>query len=85
MAGAAYLRARALLREQVVSQMQAQLKDQLGRVDRAVKTKEIRLDRLVRSPSRSAQFEAALQGGKQSPEFATLRHDVARDWLLSQC
>src|SRR5512137_770342 len=50
MGGAAYLRARALLRDQVVGQMQAQISDQVGQVELAIKTKEIRLDRLVRSP-----------------------------------
>ncbi|MGE5138589.1 MAG: hypothetical protein ACM3JD_03920, partial [Rudaea sp.] len=50
MGGAAYLRARALLQDQVVRQMQAQLTDQVGQVDLSAKTKEIRLDRLVRNP-----------------------------------
>ncbi len=50
MGGAAYLRTRTLLRDQVVGQMQAQISDQVGQVELAIKTKEIRLDRLVRSP-----------------------------------
>src|SRR5512138_26265 len=61
MASAAYIRARSLLREQVVSQMQAQLQDQVGRLNATVKTKEIRLDREVRSTERKAQFQSALQ------------------------
>src|SRR5512135_3185106 len=58
MAGAAYLRSRALLREQVVGQMQAQLRDQLSRLDIDVKTKEIRLDRLVHGPTRTVELQA---------------------------
>ncbi len=50
MGGAAYLRARALLRDQVVGQMQAQISNQVGQVELTIKTKEIRLDRLVRNP-----------------------------------
>src|SRR5512146_2039563 len=61
MAGAAYLRSRALLREQVVDQMQAQLESSLSHTDTAVKTKEIRLDRLARGANRSAQIEGALR------------------------
>ena len=48
--GAAYLRTRALLRDQVVGHMRSQIVDQVGQVDLSVKTKEIRLDRLARSP-----------------------------------
>ncbi|HTP03231.1 MAG TPA: GAF domain-containing protein [Anaerolineales bacterium] len=79
MAGAAYLRSRALLREQVVGQMQTQLKDQLKRLDLTVKTKAIRLDRLARGPSRSAEFEAALKQGSGSTEFSILRAGLLRD------
>ena len=79
MAGAAYLRARTLLREQLVGQMQAQLRDQTGRLDLAVKTKEIRLDRLVRGPSRSAQFDAALHAGPQSTQFSEFRAGLFTD------
>jgi len=79
MAGAAYLRARTLLREQVVGQMQTQLKDQLQQLDLAVKTKAIRLDREARGPSRSAQFESALRQGPGSTEFSILRDGLFRD------
>ena len=79
MAGAAYLRSRTLLRAQVVGQMQAQLKDQIGRLDLTVKTKEIRLDRVARGPDRAAQLEAAIQNGSRSPGFATLRQDLSRE------
>lgn len=73
MAGAAYLRSRTLLREQVVSQMQTQLTTQLSQVDLAIKTKEIRLDRLVRSQGFASKFEVALHANPQSPEFKSVR------------
>src|SRR5512142_2176703 len=79
MAGAAYLRSRALLREQVVGQMQAQLKDQLARLDIDVKTKEIRLDRLAHGPNRVVELQAALSGSTQTAGFADLRQGLARD------
>src|SRR5512140_275373 len=60
MAGAGYLRARSLLREQVVGQMQAQLQDQVARFGDSIKTKEIRLDRLAHATAREAQLAAAL-------------------------
>src|SRR5512142_3280032 len=69
MAGAAYFRSRALLREQVVGQMQAQLKDQLSHLDLDVKTKEIRLDRWTHGPNRLTQLQAALTNGPQSAGF----------------
>ncbi|MFH1186233.1 MAG: GAF domain-containing protein [Chloroflexota bacterium] len=62
MGSAAYVRTRALLRQQVIGQMRVQIIDQLGDVDLAVKTKRIRLDRLVRSPDVQAASERALRG-----------------------
>lgn len=79
MAGAAYFRARTLLREQVVGQMQAQLKDQLSQLDLEVKTKEIRLDRWAHGPSRSAELQAALTNGPDSPGFADLRQGLSQE------
>ncbi len=79
MATAAYFRARSLLQEQVVGQLQAQLKDQLARLDLAVKTKEIRLDRVTRGPGRSALFAAALQGGPGSQQLAGLQGSLMQD------
>src|SRR5512135_2399911 len=60
MGGAAYLRARTLLREQVVSQMQAQITTQVSQVELTVKTKEIRLDRLVRGPDFASKVSQVL-------------------------
>ncbi len=71
--GAAYFRSRTLLHDQVVSQMQTQITTQLSQVDLAIKTKEIRLDRLVRSQSFASNFEMALHANSQSTDFQTLR------------
>jgi len=60
MGGAAYLRSRDLLRNQVIGQMGAQIVDQVEDVNLSVKTKEIRLDRLVRSPDLIAASQRAL-------------------------
>src|SRR5574341_849727 len=60
MAGSAYLRARTLLREQVVQQMQNLMITQLNQVNVIIKTKEIRLDRLIRRDDFSTALESAL-------------------------
>ena len=62
MAGAAYLRSRALLQQQVVGQMQSQLQYQLAHFDDVVKTKEIRLDRVTRTPALQAKLAAVITG-----------------------
>src|SRR5512135_1645941 len=79
LAGAAYLRSRSLLREQVVSQMQTQLKDRVSRLDLAVKTKEIRLDRVVRAPTRLVELQSALTGGTETAGFADLQQGLPQD------
>ncbi len=78
MAGAAYWRARDLLRAQVVGQMQAQLQEQLTGFDQSIKTKEIRLDRIARTPAREAQLAAAL-AGSTSIDSAALQQSLAAD------
>ena len=63
MGGAAYLRSRALLQSQVVAQMQVQIVDQVGDVDLSIKTKRIRLDRLVRNADFQSTAQRALNSG----------------------
>src|SRR5512143_1699045 len=63
MGGAAYWRARGLLQNQVVEQMRAQIVDQVGDVDLSIKTKRIRLDRLVRNSEFQSVAQSALSGG----------------------
>jgi GAF domain-containing protein/HAMP domain-containing protein len=79
MSGAAYLRARTLLRDQVVNQLQTQLTTQLRQADLAIKTKEIRLDRLIRSPDFKIGFQQALMTDRGAAEFAALRDNLAND------
>jgi GAF domain-containing protein/HAMP domain-containing protein len=79
MGGAAYLRARTLLRQQVIAQMQTSMTTQLKQVELGIKTKEIRLDRLVRRPDFAAEMELALQTSRQTGEFATLRQAIQNE------
>jgi GAF domain-containing protein/HAMP domain-containing protein len=76
MAGAAYLRTRALLREQVIDQTQSLLNLQLASVDRTLKTKQIRLDRLMRQGDYASTLELALHANPQSSEFRNIRSAV---------
>lgn len=76
MAGAAYLRTRALLREQVIDQTQSLLNLQLANVDRTIKTKQIRLDRLVHRGDFGRTIELALHANPLSSEFQNIRSDV---------
>ncbi len=78
MGAAAYLRARALLRDQVVGQMQAQISNQVGQVELTIKTKEIRLDRFVRNPvfiSKVAQVLSA-----PADQLGPLRAEFTQDF-----
>ncbi len=77
MAAGAYVRARTLLREQVVGQMQAQLTVQLDELDRMIKIKNIRLDRLLYRPDTATHLETALQADPQSEEFKQARQELA--------
>src|SRR5574341_698733 len=79
MAGAAYFRARALLRGQVVNQMQTQLTSQIDQANVIVKTKEIRLDRVVRTQNFANDIDTALHVAPQSEEFKMAREELARE------
>jgi GAF domain-containing protein/HAMP domain-containing protein len=79
MAGAAYFRSRTLLRSQVVNQMQIQLTSQIDQADVIVKAKEIRLDRVVRSPNFANDLETALHANPQSAEFGSVRDEFTRE------
>src|SRR5574341_1391337 len=79
MAGAAYLRSRALLRGHVVNQMQTQLTSQIDQANVIVKTKEIRLDRVVRTQNFANDIDTALHVAPQSEEFKMAREELARE------
>ncbi|HEY5982385.1 MAG TPA: GAF domain-containing protein [Anaerolineales bacterium] len=66
MGGAAYLRTRDLLRNQAAGQMSAQILNQVESVNLAAKTKQIRLDRLVRAPDFATAANRALPGNAGS-------------------
>src|SRR5258708_2791040 len=74
--GAAYLRSRSLLREQVINQMQSQLVTQLSQTDLGIKTINIRLDRVVRSPDFKDDFQQALSTDRQSPGYSQIRDNL---------
>ena len=78
MGGAAYVRARTLLRDQVVGQMQAQITGEVEQVDLSIKTKEIRLDRLVRSSDFVAAASRGAVTSPESPDIAPLQSDFDR-------
>lgn len=76
MAGAAYLRTRALLQEQAVTQSQNLLITQLKIIDREVGNKEARLEHLLESSDFTILIELALHANPQSPEFREIRNGV---------
>ena len=76
MAGAAYFRTRGLLRQQVVNETQAQMTTQLSQMELAVKTKDIRLDRLLRNPDFANQIASTLSSNPQSATFTALRNEI---------
>jgi GAF domain-containing protein/HAMP domain-containing protein len=73
MAGAAYYRARTLLRDQVVEQSQNLLSTELENVESEIKAKEIRLDRLVHREDFGLLIELALHANIQSEEYQEIR------------
>src|SRR5512134_489798 len=73
MAGAAYLRARGLLREQVIEQSQSLMNTQIASWELEIKTKEIRLDRLIHQGDFASQLELALHANPQSREYDEVR------------
>lgn len=76
LAGAAYLRTRALLREQVIDQTRSLLNSQLVSVDRTLKTKQIRLERLVHRGDYASTLERALHTDARSSTFPDIRAEV---------
>jgi GAF domain-containing protein/HAMP domain-containing protein len=79
LAGAAFLRFRTLLRDQVINQTQGLITAQIQQMDLAVKTKNIRLDRIIRYPNVENQIETALNTDPKSLEFITLRNNLDQE------
>ena len=83
MAGAAYYRTRALLQDQVIDQTNNQIISELNVVARDIKTKEIRLDRMVRRDDFSSLLELALQLNPQSAEFLLIRENLLNRFAVT--
>lgn len=73
MAGVAYLRTRTLLREQVVNQSQSLMNTQVATWERQIKTKEIRLDRLIHQGDFVANLNRALEADPQNADYGAIR------------
>jgi len=76
MAGAAYLRAQTLLREQALLQMRNLLASQVSELRTEFKAKAIRLDRLVRRSDISSLLERAAHANRKNADFLTLRAEI---------
>ena len=80
MAGAAYLRTRALLQEQAATQSQNLLTTQLKIIDREVGNKETHLEHLLGSSDFTILMELALHANPQSTEFREIRDGVLKEF-----
>jgi HAMP domain-containing protein len=78
MAGAAYLRARALLQEQAVAQSQNLLTTQIEIIDREITNKEAHLKRLLESGDFTILTELALHANPKSSEFREIRNSIIK-------
>ncbi len=79
MAGAAFLRARTLLRDQVITQTQGLMTAQIQQMDLGVKTKNRLLDQIVRLPNIAVQIGTALKSDPKSTEFSAVRRDFYQE------
>ncbi|PIV26026.1 MAG: hypothetical protein COS37_08520, partial [Anaerolineae bacterium CG03_land_8_20_14_0_80_58_20] len=76
MAGAAYVRTRQLLEEQVVTQMQNQVTTEMNAAQNAMKVKQIRLDRIARRPDFTNAMDTLLGKARGTPAFSAARNQV---------
>jgi GAF domain-containing protein/HAMP domain-containing protein len=76
MGGAAYFRARNLLRDQITQQTSSLMRTELTKVDKEIKTKEIRLDRFVRRGDLSVLLELGFHSNPRSIEFQEIRNNL---------
>jgi len=80
MAGAAYFRARTLLREQAVVQSQNLLTNQLKIIDREINNKEALLERHLANNEFTILVELALHANPQSDQFPGIRNDFIKEF-----
>jgi GAF domain-containing protein/HAMP domain-containing protein len=74
MAGAAYLRARSLLREQAIAQAESLLVNQLSVVEKELQNKESRLNQHLSNRVFLALIETSLRTESTSPQFSDVRN-----------
>ena len=74
MAGAAYLRTRQLLEDQVVTQMQNLVTTEMDAAQNDMKIKQIRLDRIARLPDFIAAMDVILHKERGTPSFTEARN-----------
>jgi len=74
MAGVAYFRARALLREQAITQSQNLLTNQLKIIDREIKNNESLIERQLNSGNFKTIVELGLHANPQSSQFREIRN-----------
>lgn len=80
MAGAAYLRTRALLQEQAIEQSQNLLTTQLRIIDQEVTNKEKNLEHLLESSDFTILTELALHANPKSNEFREIRNGIIQEF-----
>ncbi len=73
MGGASYLRARALLFQQAISQMESSMTTQVEEVQELARIRLIRLDRLIVRPDTHALYERAFHINRLSPDYTQVR------------
>lgn len=76
MGGASYLRARTLLYNQIVSQMENSVAVQIEEAQRLSQIRLIRLNRLIVRPDTHALYEKAFHFNRFSPEYASLQSQL---------
>ncbi len=80
MAGAAYFRARALLREQAVIQSENLLTNQLKIINREISDKETLLDHQLANENFTILLELGLHANPQSSQFRGIRDDFINEF-----
>ncbi len=80
MAGAAYLRARALLQEQAIAQSQKLLSVQLKIIEHEILNKETQLQLLLENSDFTILTELALHANPKSSEFDNIRGSVLQEF-----
>jgi GAF domain-containing protein/HAMP domain-containing protein len=80
MAGTAYFRTRALLREQAGIQSQNLLTSQLRVIDQEVGEKEIQFEKLLKSSDFQILLELALHSDPKSDEFLAIREGILQEF-----